>query len=81
MYEGGGRGNALAIIRPIPLVPPVTSATRPFTENRLLILVDAMVDLAKDGDTSQKGGELLRLPRANLGGVLQQKICMGTSCC
>lgn len=27
---------------PIPLVPPVTSATRPFTENRLLTSVEAI---------------------------------------
>jgi hypothetical protein len=37
-----GERNAFAIMRPIPLLPPVTNATRPFTEKRLLIFVEAM---------------------------------------
>ncbi len=37
-------GRAFAIIKPIPLVPPVTSATRPLTEKRVFSFVDAMFE-------------------------------------
>lgn len=42
--------NTLAIINPIPLVPPVTRATRPSTEKSVLICVDAILE-AQDAGT------------------------------
>jgi hypothetical protein len=35
--------DTFAIINPIPLVPPVTKATLPLTENKVLISVEAIL--------------------------------------
>jgi hypothetical protein len=43
-HEKGQRGTTFAIISPIPLVPPVTSAILFLTENRLLISVEAILE-------------------------------------
>lgn len=47
-------------MRPIPLVPPVSKATLPLTENRVLMFVEAIVDLrlAKSGAAESSRGVL-----------------------
>jgi len=40
--EFQGEDDTLEIINPIPLVPPVTNATLPSTENNVLTSVDAI---------------------------------------
>jgi hypothetical protein len=45
----------LAIIRPIPLVPPVTSATRPLTEKRELMFVEAIMETLEGRPVSAFG--------------------------
>ena len=55
---GDENGDTLAIIRPIPLVPPVTSATRPLTEKRELMFVEAIMETLEGRPVSALGFEL-----------------------